>query len=138
MFQGFEETQVYTGDSFFTLSYAGQIGLAALSVFLSAFFIWLAVRITRKSGRLVRIIASLVLFVLFVWLTPQVYYAYYIMVFDDLPVQWVIKTPPSPAELGRLLIFAGSDNLSAHSKGILGWLILLIPQIVPQHRKKPR
>ena len=129
---------MYTDDSFFTLSSTGQIGLAALSVVLSALFLWFAVRITWCNTRLVRILVSLLLFTLFVWLTPQVYYAYYMMVFDDLPLQLVIKAPPSPVELGRLLTFTGSDNLSAHSKGVLGWLMLVVPQVFSRRGQNPR
>ena len=65
-----------------------------------------------------------ILFFGFVWLSPQVYYTYYMTLFDGLPWQVVVKEPPSWRHLYGLMTFGGQTNLSAHSQGILGWLFL--------------
>lgn len=127
---------MYTNDSFFTLSHLGQIGLAILSLLLAVCFLLLAMRIARKFGRPVRLLISSVLFALFVWLTPQIYYTYYYLLIEGLPFQWVIKAPPSPSHLGKLLTFTGPTNMSAHSKGALGWLMLILPQLASYRAKK--
>jgi hypothetical protein len=128
---------LYTQDSFFTLTYPGQVGLVMLSLSQAACFLWFAISIGKRTSRPGRILISIGLFALFVWLTPQVYYAYYSLVLKGLPLQWVLKSPPTPTDLGRLLTFTGSPNLSAHSKGALGWLLLIIPQLVTRQSKRP-
>jgi hypothetical protein len=127
---------MYTRDSFFTLSYLGQIGLAILSFMLAVCFLLLATRIARKFSSPVRLLISIAFFVLFVWLTPQVYYTYYYFLIEGLPLQWVVNAPPTPVDLGQLLTFTGPSNLSAHSKGALGWLMLILPQVAPRHSSK--
>ena len=117
---------MYEGDSFFTLSVGGQIGLAAISL---ALFVAVLVALwwgTRRRSRPVRIAVALVGFWLFVWLSPQVYYQYYMLIFDGLPVQWVIWPPRGPGEALQLLIFTGPANLSAHGQGVLGWAMLCV------------
>ena len=128
---------MYTQDSFFTLTYPGQIGLATVSLLLAVCFLWFVMWLGRRTSRPIRILVSIVLFVFFIWLTPQVYYAYYYLVIEGLPLQWVLKSPPTPADLGRLLTFTGPSNLSAHGKGALGWFMLILPQLVPHQSRKP-
>ena len=60
----------------------------------------------------------------FVWLSPQVYYVYYLMIFDGLPWQIVVRTPPGPGALVRLLAFQDKASLSAHGQAALGWAML--------------
>ncbi|MEO1612232.1 MAG: hypothetical protein AAFU55_07745 [Pseudomonadota bacterium] len=77
-------------------------------------------------------IGALTLFWLFVWLSPQIYYLYYRFLIPDLPLQWVLKTPPDPLDIARLLIFQGRETLSDHGKALLGWGLVaaaLIPSI---------
>jgi vacuolar-type H+-ATPase subunit I/STV1 len=117
----------YDGDSFFTLSTAGQIGLAALSVALFAgalAVVW----------RWPRIWMALLVFWLFLWLSPQVYYLYYQMIFDDLPWQIVVKTPPGPGKIAQLLFFFDRPTLSAHSKGVLGWALIAMAVVRESRR----
>ncbi len=94
-------------------------------------------RIARKSSRPVGLLISIALFILFVWLTPQVYYTYYYLLIEGLPLQWVVKAPPTLSDLGKLLTFTGPSNMSAHSKGVLGWLVLILSQLGPRHSRKP-
>lgn len=115
---------LYDGDSFLTLSLAGRIGLIALSALLSAITIWASWRIGRGRRFATRILTALAMLYLFTWLSPQVYYGYYLMIFDGLPLQIVIHAPPSPADVAGLLTFQANATLSDHSKGALGWLLI--------------
>ena len=113
----------FAGDSFFTLSIPGQLGLACLSLGLAAALLW---AVSRLRGRAVRLAAALMLFSLFVWLSPQVYYLYYQAIFDGLPWQVVVKPPPGPGRILRLLTFTEQASLSGMSQGALGWAAVLV------------
>lgn len=117
---------MYSQDSFFDLSGWGQMGLVAisLSIFLLVFF---AAWQFRACGILVRIAGALTLFWLFVWLSPQVYYMYYWLIFPDLPLQWVVWPPSGPGKAVQMLFFQYRQNLSAHSQGVLGWCVIAAP-----------
>ena len=118
---------IYPGDSFFTLSPGGQVGLALLSACLSLGLLWMTLRLARRFRHwLARITLALVVFWTFLWLSPQVYYAYYFLIFDDLPLQLVIKAPTGPSDLVQLLLFRGAATLSAHGAGLLGWGLLVM------------
>ena len=67
------------------------------------------------------------MFWLFVWVSPQIYYMYYMIIIPDLPLQWVIWPPASPHSAFEMLFFQGEQNLSAHSQGVLGWLLVVAP-----------
>jgi len=118
---------MYSQDSFFDLSTWGQVGLACLSLTLFLLFLIFARSLRRTKSFVVRIIGALVLFWLFVWLSPQAYYLYYWLIFPDLPLQSVIKPPPNPLETLKLLVFQGRDNLSDHSKGVMSWAMIIAP-----------
>ncbi len=118
---------MYAGDSFHSLSGAGQGGLAVLSALLAlaavacvlAFF-----RLSKSPG--MRMIFALAAFWAFLWLSPQIYYFYYQIILDDLPLQMVIGQPPAPAVLIDLLLFRGPTTLSGHAKGVLGWQLIIL------------
>ena len=111
----------YDGDSFFRLS---VIGLITLSVFLTALTIWLSWWIGRRRRLVTRILIALAALYLFTWLSPQIYYGYYLMIFDGLPLQIVTGAPPSPTSVAQLLTFQSNATLSDHGKGALGWLLI--------------
>ncbi len=123
---------MYREDSFFTLTSAGQIGLAVLSVLLAvclflfarALFITCAVRGGFRSWG-IRVSISLALYWSFLWLSPQLYYLYYQAIIEGLPWQIVVQTPPSPVDAMTTLAFSGSNTLSEHSKALLGWGLLI-------------
>lgn len=120
---------MYAEDSFFTLSMSQRIGLLALTGLLSVLMIWLS-RICTKSSRMgVRIVLPIVLFAVFVWAAPQVYYQYYLMIFDGLPIQWVVKWPPDLLEPFRYLSFTGPASFSAHGQGVLFWAMVLAANV---------
>lgn len=117
---------MYDGDTFFSLSMAARIGLvflsAALAVLTAAAFIKVGYRLSWP----VRLLLAPVFLWLFVWLSPQVFYLYYMAVFDDLPLQNVVQVPPGPGEILRLLGFAGKAHLAHHAQGLLGWGLIVL------------
>jgi hypothetical protein len=104
----------YTEDSFHTLTGMEQLGLVGLTLVLS-------IGLLALGGRLRGVVWAFILFWGFVWLSPQVYYLYYQVIFDGLPWQIVVKTPPGPGRILNLLTFQGAGTLSDHGKGVLGW-----------------
>lgn len=118
---------MYRQDSFFDLSPWGQAGLVAISTLLFLPVLFVAWAFLRSHGPVIRLGGALVLFWLFVWLSPQAYYMYYWMIFPDLPLQWVIWPPPGPNKAAHMLLFHYRQNLSAHSQGILGWCVIAAP-----------
>ncbi len=114
---------MYSQDSFHTLSAFGQVGLLVLSAALSGALIVLVWRLAAGRALMVRLLLALLLWVGFIWLSPQVYYTYYLFLFDGLPLQWVARGP-QPGALARLLAFSGPATLSAHGAGLLGWAML--------------
>lgn len=118
--------EIYEGDSFHTLTALGQIGLVLLSTALSAALLWIGWRVMAGRPFALRIVLALVLFFGFVWLSPQVYYTYYMTLFEGLPWQSVIKSPPGAERLLRLFGFQGPQNMAAHSQGVLGWALVVM------------
>ena len=129
---------MYGGDSFFTLDIPGQLGLVALSLVLGILMILLTRHLTRRANRVLRIATWAGLFAGFLWLSPQVYYAYYRAIIPGLPVQWVIRSWPDVFEALRLLLFIDDHNLSAHGRGVLGWLMLVTALLVLPGRNATR
>ena len=115
---------MYTDDSFNTLTMIQQTGLTAISLLLGLFCIFICFRLFRNRSRLSRLLISLGVLFLLVWLSPQIYYSYYLIIFDGLPFQAVIKKPPSPWALTQLLSFQSNASLSDHTKAILGWVLI--------------
>ncbi|MEM7068967.1 MAG: hypothetical protein AAF478_08790 [Pseudomonadota bacterium] len=115
---------MYGNDTFFHLSQSGQIGLAILSGMLGIATLWLFNKTSSRFGVLVKVLLAIVFLWGFTWLSPQIYYLYYWLIFDTLPFQNVIKSPPSLADIFRLSTFTADTNLSDHSKGILFWLMI--------------
>jgi len=117
---------MYETDSFYTLSMAERAGLLAVSVCFAIGMGWLVHHAVRGHRRIVRFMIGALLFWLFVWLSPQAYYAYYLFVFDGLPKQWVVGWPSSPTDVLRLLSFSGPASISAHSLGGFGWVLIIL------------
>lgn len=138
----------YEGDSFHTLSESGQVGLLLLSLALAVALIGLAAAKTwhlyRAAGAwsfprlpgfiLLDGLANLLLFWLFVWLSPQAYYAYYLVLFDDITWQWVVKPPPGLGVMLDLLAMPRTGSLSDHGLGLLGRALVLLSLTAPALR----
>ena len=114
---------MYSGDSFFTLSPWGQVGLALLSGVLTIAMVWLTWRLAKGRRLVWRLILWAIGFVGFVWLSPQIYYLYYWVLIDGLPMQAVIAKLP---EVERLLdvILLRKHTLSIHGQAALCLLML--------------
>ena len=122
-----------------TLTAAGRAGLALLSLVLALATMALSARADRALYRrrkpettlahaglfLLALALNLGLFALFVWLSPQVFYLYYQILFSDLPWQWVVRPLPPVETLPRLLQMPVEASLSALAQGLLGRALLL-------------
>ena len=124
--------QIYQRDTFFELTLLGRAGLTTLSVFLALIVVYIAFVLFKHGSRKgpgiglgLRLIIAVTLLWLFLWLSPQAYYLYYQTLFDGLPWQIVIMTPPSISDLGDILLFQGRNSLAEHSKAALGWILIL-------------
>ena len=123
---------MYAEDSFFTLSVAHRWGLVAISLLLAGLALALLWRLARGRAVLVRLVLALALFAAFVWLTPQIYYFYYLIILDGLAWQIVVAGPPTPDNLFKQLLFQERANLSYHSRGVLGWIMALMALVQPR------
>ncbi len=115
----------YGEDSFFTLGAGGRVGVVAISLILFALcgcVVWFA---GAGLGRVWRVLIALAVFWGFVWLSPQAYYMFYLMIFDGLPLQWVARLPGFDL-VARLLTFTDRATLSDHGKGVLGWVLIAL------------
>ena len=128
---------MYQQDSFFDLSQWERVGLVCISAMLAILFLFASYRLLRNKPILIRLSGALMLFWVFVWVSPQIYYTYYRMIIPDLPLQWVIWPPASPVDALRMMVFSGPQNLSAHSQGILGWVLLVVPFLWRQRNSGP-
>lgn len=122
---------MYGGDSFFMLGLLEAAGLVVLSAVLAVLMLALARRICRGRGLAGRLVAAVLLFWAFLWLAPQIYFAYYQLIFDGLPIQFAIGWPPAPETVLRRLTFSGPGTIGAHAQGALGWA-LLVPAAWPR------
>lgn len=136
---------MYDGDSFYTLSSGGQAGLALLSLVLATATLVGAGRLFKlvpdrglAAKLAARIGVSIFVMWLFVWLSPQVYYLYYLTIFDGLPWQIVVQNPPEFHATLQQVTFSGPATLSDHSKGALAWLLIFYASAQPlwQHRQR--
>lgn len=116
---------MYQGDGFFTLGFGAQAGLVVIALALGV----LMIVATHQAARAIRlrvwaVVSALALFWGFVWLSPQVFYAYFLLVIDDLPAQWVVGwPPPSGPALTDLILFSGPAMIGDHARGLLFWLM---------------
>ncbi len=117
---------MYDGDTFFSLSMAVRIGLVFLSAGLAALTAAAFIRVGCRMSWPVRLLLAPVFLWLFVWLSPQVFYLYYMAVYEDLPLQNVVQAPPAPGEILRLLGFEGTARLSHHAQGLMGWGLIVL------------
>lgn len=124
----------YDGDSFFTLGMGGRIGLVLLSAVLMILCAGLVWKLVDGLGRVWRVLVALGLFWGFIWLSPQIYYAYYWMIFEDLPVQVVIGGPPGLGDILRLVSFTDRASLAHHGQGVFAWMLMILALL----RRRPK
>lgn len=121
-----QSAEMYEGDSFFTLTVIGRIGLVLLSMGLAVLTAAAFIRIARCLVWPLRLLLALVFLWVFVWLSPQVFYLYYMALFDHLPLHNVVQAPPQPSHIMHLLGFSGKAALSDHATGLLGWVLIVL------------
>lgn len=134
---------MYANDSFFTLGIGGQIGLVLLSLVLTLAIVAAFWVFTKQRNVFVKLGLSVVVLWLFVWLSPQIYYTYYLFLFDSIEAQNVIKSPPTVSKILSLMTFSDRANFSHHGKGLLGWLLIVVSVLGSyrhrhRHRHRPR
>ncbi|MEP2979181.1 MAG: hypothetical protein ABJO86_06835 [Lentilitoribacter sp.] len=117
---------MYENDSFLTLTVAERIGLVCVTLLLSAALIWLFWVAIKRVNIWVRPLLALVFLYVFIWLSPQIYYLYYLVIFDFLDFKNVIHPPFNPLTLFNLLTFTESGKLADHGKGVLGWILIAL------------
>ena len=127
---------MYDNDTFFQLSTFGRTGLLMLSSALVALTLIVTFKVFNKIPYvhlsidiLLRFIVALALFWLFLWLSPQVYYFYYLTIIDNLPWQIVIQPPPAFEDIAGILFFQNTNSLASHSKAALGWALIISASI---------
>lgn len=123
---------MYENDSFLTLSTAERIGLVSVTLLLSFLLIWLFWMTKKHVNIWIRPLLALVFLYLFIWLSPQIYYLYYLIIFDFLDIKNVIHPPFNPLTLLNLLAFSESEKLADHGKGILGWILIILSFLNPK------
>ncbi len=120
-------------DSFFTLTPSGRAGLVMLSaVFLAALYWLLAVKTRwlrrrwRGRGALIAvdIVLGWLIYLAAYHLSPQLYYSYYLTLFDTLPAQWVIDAEVDWGALRAIVIPGAKDRLSDLLASAGFWAVL--------------
>lgn len=114
--------ETFAADSFFTLGLLERVGLVALSLAMLGAVACGVFALGKRAGFALIPLVGIVYW-LFIWLAPQVYYLYYIAIFDGLPMQWV-ATMPSLTRLADLAFFQARETLSEISQGIGFWVLL--------------
>ena len=115
---------MYGDDSFYTLNLIARLGLLAVSAALTLMLVLIACVCMRRQRGPVRVAIATLLFSIFVWVSPQIYYEYYQLIFNGLPRQWVIVSLPAFNDLLGLITFMGPQTLSAHTLGALFWILI--------------
>ncbi len=113
----------FSEDSFFTLGLLERFGLLALSLFLSVMCVVVVRRLPLSLW--LRLIAVPIILYLFIWLSPQIYYQYYIVIFDGLPWQIVVQNPPAISDFLSIIFFVQVETLAKLSQAVLFWAMIL-------------
>jgi hypothetical protein len=114
--------EALAGDSFFTLNMFERIGLIVLSLAIIVGAAWSVFILGKRVGFFLIPLVALVYWVL-ISLAPQIYYLYYIAIFDGLPWQWVAQLVPIQ-RLADLARFQARANLSELCQGFGFWILL--------------
>ena len=118
--------ELYANDTFFHLSTLERVGLVLLSIVLAMVTVAVFWKLTSSFKLVFKLLAAIFFIWIFIWISPQVYYLYYIQIIDGLPLQNVIQWPPSPLEVFQTVTFSGKSNLSNHGKGLIFWAMMII------------
>jgi hypothetical protein len=125
----------YPQDSYWTLGWAGRAGVLAISAIgIAVFFAGIAVKTrvilrwkrqaTTTAWALIDIAIGLLMFGVLFSISPQVFYSFYLLIFQGLPQQWVID---GLLDTDRLKMIAKMDplgSLADHLAGITLWAVV--------------
>ncbi len=117
---------MYEGDTFFSLTMTARVGLVLVSMGLAALTAAAFIKITCRMVWPLRLLLAPAVLWVFVWLSPQAFYLCYMLLFDHLPLQNVVQSPPRPSQIAHLLGFSGNAALSHHATGLLGWGLIIL------------
>ena len=108
-----------------------MLALVALSIAIIVTAAWLVFFLGKRVGFFLIPVVAVTYWVL-ISVAPQIYYLYYIAIFDGLPWQWVVQAVPL-RRLVDLALFQTRANLSELCQG-LGFWVLLVSGIVGRLR----
>ena len=130
--------QGYTGDTLYNLTVTGRAGLMVLTVLLVLVLLsgsslksrWLQQLPRSWAGAAfilfaIDLVLTFLLFVAAETFVPQLYYSYYLLLFDYLSQQWVVK-PPTVERIWLSLRMASDAGSSLHAIGFTGWWMLML------------
>lgn len=130
--------QGYSGDTLHNLSLIGRIGLVLLTLVLVVLLISVSMVKSRMLQQMPRashgaaaaifmmdLLLTFLLFAAAVTLVPQVYYTYYLLLFDFLDQQWIIK-PSALVRAWHSLSMSAQAGSSSHAVGFSGWWLMVI------------
>lgn len=120
----------WPGDSFHTLFVHERVIVAALATALALIYLRLVDRLARLVLKRVAaralaaplaVTAAVAIFIVGFALSPQVFYAYYRLVFEGLPAQWVINPGLTLERLRNALVFPSDGALADQAAALLFW-----------------
>jgi len=132
--------QGYSGDYLHNLSIPWRVGLLLLSTTLALSLLnlnlyktrWLVGK-TSSSKRWLALLSDALFITVVYWLillvVPQLYYLYYLLVFDFLEQQWVTRTIDA-LSYWKIISLTGRDNSTMHFTGMLYWCLMISSGLV--------
>lgn len=135
---------LYPGDSFWTLGWGGRIGVLAISATgITLVFMGLTLKTrvilriknqaTSMAWALIDVALGLGVFAVVFSTSPQAFYAFYRLIFADLPQQWVIDGLINVDRLREIALLGPDGSLADHLAGIALWAI--VPFTLWLHRR---
>lgn len=103
-----------------------RLAVLCVSLILTLGLFMLAWWLMRTRPVRLRALIAILLWVAFIWLSPQIYYTLYVFILDGLIWQNVIQWPPAPEFLFSILAFTERPNLSFLGQALLGWGLLAL------------
>ena len=139
-------------DSFHSLSMNGQIGLLLLTASLAAGIAWFTSHICDKrllgwvnidktitaggaAGLALKLGSALIVMMVLLSLSPQIYYQFYQLIIPGLPAQWVIQPERTASMMIERLTFSGTTTYASAFTGIVLWTVLA--EVVVRHFHEP-
>lgn len=126
----------YPQDSLFTLAPLQQTVVVGMALGLSLAAAALAERVAamlrpppaaawpRRTAHLGAAVSLVwTLYVAAFVVSPQVFYAYYQLIFPGLPAQWVIDPPRQLDRLVDAVALTPGDSIADHGAGVLFWVL---------------